>query len=85
MMRAVAWCGSCAGAVARWLTYTPANAPWLNRIEAQFTALRYVALNGTDHASHEEQGSMIRRYIIWCNNHACDERLRRIVDRANIA
>ncbi len=26
---------------------------------------------------------MIRRYIIWCNNHAYDERLRRIVDRAN--
>ena len=26
---------------------------------------------------------MIRRYIIWRNNHAYDERLRRIVDRAN--
>jgi hypothetical protein len=24
---------------------------------------------------------MIRRYIIWRNNHAYDERLRRIVDR----
>ena len=32
---------------------------------------------------------MIRRYIIWRNNHAYnhayDERLRRIVDRANVA
>jgi len=28
---------------------------------------------------------MIRRYIIWRNNHAYDERLCRIVDRANIA
>jgi len=28
---------------------------------------------------------MIRRYIIWRNNHAYDERLRRIIDRANIA
>jgi hypothetical protein len=54
-------------------------------IEAQFTALRYFALDGTDHASHEEQGSMIRRYIIWRNNHAYDERLRRIVERANVA
>ena len=27
-----------------------------------------------------EQASMIRRYIIWRNNHAYDERLRRIVD-----
>jgi hypothetical protein len=24
---------------------------------------------------------MIRRYIIWRNNHAYDERLRRVVDR----
>ena len=55
------------------------------RIEAQFTALRYFALDGTDHASHKEQASMIRRYIIWRNNHAYDERLRRIVDRANVA
>src|SRR5262249_59146450 len=47
------------------IAYTPANASWLNRIEAQFTALRYFVLDGTDHASHEEQGSMIRRYIIW--------------------
>jgi len=28
---------------------------------------------------------MIRRYIIWRNNHVYDERLRRIVDRANVA
>jgi hypothetical protein len=41
----------------------PANASWLNRIEAQFAALRYFALDGTDHATHQEQGSMIRRYI----------------------
>src|SRR5215469_13391690 len=39
----------------------------------QFTALRYFALDGTDHASHKEQASMIRRYIIWRNNHAYDE------------
>jgi transposase len=67
------------------IAYTPENASWLNRIEAQFTALRYFALDGTDHASHQEQGSMIRRYIIWRNNHAYDQRLRRIVDRANVA
>ncbi len=45
----------------------------------------YFALNGTDHASHEEQASMIRRYIIWRNNHAYHERLRQIVNRANVA
>ena len=67
------------------IAYTPSNASWLNRIEAQFTALRYFALDGTDHATHKEQASMIRRYVIWRNNHAYDERLRRIVDRANVA
>jgi transposase len=67
------------------IAYTPTNSSWLNRIEAQFTALRYFALDGTDHASHKEQVSMIRRYITWRNNHAYEERLRRIVDRANVA
>jgi transposase len=67
------------------IAYTPSNASWLNRIEAQFTALRYFALDGTDHASHKEQASMIRRYIVWRNNHAYDEKLRRIVDRVNVA
>ncbi len=32
-----------------------------------------------------EQGSMIRRYIIWRNRHAQDERLREVVDRVNVA
>jgi transposase len=67
------------------IAYTPTNSSWLNRIEAQFTALRYFALDGTDHATHEEQGSMIRRYIIWRNTHAYDERLRQVVARANVA
>jgi hypothetical protein len=63
---------------------TPTNSSWLNRVEAQFTALRYFALDGTGHASHK-QASMIRRYIIWRNNHACDQRLRQIVTRARVA
>jgi Asp-tRNA(Asn)/Glu-tRNA(Gln) amidotransferase A subunit family amidase len=61
------------------IAYTPTNSSWLNRIEAQFTALRYFALDGTDHRSHKEQGSMIRRYIIWRNRHADDTRLRQII------
>jgi hypothetical protein len=47
--------------------------------------VRYFALDGTDHARHIEQASMIRRCIIWRNDHAYDTRLRRIVDRANVA
>ncbi|WP_329172816.1 IS630 family transposase [Streptomyces sp. NBC_01477] len=67
------------------IAYTPTNSSWLNRIEAQFTALRYFALDGTDHPNHKAQGSMIRRYIIWRNKNAADKRLRAIVSRANAA
>ncbi len=62
------------------IAYAPTNNSWLNRIEAQFTALRYFTLDGTDHAGHKGQGSMIRRY-----RHAGDRRLRAVVDRANVA
>jgi hypothetical protein len=42
-------------------------------------------LDRTGYASHKEQASVIRLYIIWRNNHPYDERLRRIIDRTNIA
>ncbi|GAA1126725.1 hypothetical protein GCM10009663_76160 [Kitasatospora arboriphila] len=50
--------------------------------------LRYFALDGTDHTSHtrhKEQESMIRRYIVWWNRRAADERLREVVNKANVA
>ena len=67
------------------LAYTPTYSSWLNRIEAQFQALRYFALDGTDHNSHAEQASMIRRYIIWRNRNAHDRALRALIKRANVA
>jgi transposase len=67
------------------LAYVPTNASWLNRIEAQFQALRYFTLDGTDHRSHEEQNSMIRRYIVWRNRNAHDKTLRELIKRANVA
>lgn len=67
------------------IAYTPTNSSWLNRIEAQFTALRYFTLDGTDHQSHREQASMIRRYIAWRNRNTNNPRLRKIVQRANVA
>ncbi len=39
------------------IAYTPMNSSWLNRIEAQFTALRYFTLDSTDHATHKEQAA----------------------------
>ena len=67
------------------LAYTPHYSSWLNRIEAQFTALRRFALDNTDHPTHRAQASLIRRYIAWRNHHADDRRLAQIVTRANVA
>jgi transposase len=67
------------------LAYVPFYASWMNRIEAQFTGLRYFALDGTDHPDHATQGRMIRRYIAWRNRNAHDNHLRRVIDRANVA
>jgi transposase len=67
------------------LAYVPFYASWLNRIEAQFQALRYFALDGTDHESHHAQARMIRRYIAWRNRNAHDRTLRDLVKRANVA
>jgi transposase len=63
--------------------YVPFYGSWLNRIEPQFTALRYFTLAGTDHQSHREQGSMIRRYIAWRNRHTTDPKLRKVIKRAS--
>jgi len=43
-----------------------ARCPALTR----FAALPYFAPDGTEHATHLQQGGMIRRYVIWRNNHA---------------
>jgi transposase len=67
------------------LAYVPTNASFLNRIECHFTALRRFALDGTDHRSHEEQNSMIRRYINWRNRQTDNEELRAISIRAKVA
>ncbi len=67
------------------LAYVPTNASWPNRIEAQFQALRHFTLDGTDHTSHEEQNSMIHRYITWRNRNAHEKTLRELVKRANVA
>jgi transposase len=66
------------------LAYVPFYGSWLNRIEAQFTALRYFTLDGTDHADHRQQASMIRRYIAWRNRNVTDPKLRKVVRRAEL-
>jgi len=63
------------------IAYTPFYCSWLDRIEPQFTALRYFTLDGTDHQTHQEQASMIRRYIAWRNRHTTDPTLRKVIKR----
>jgi hypothetical protein len=50
--------------------FLPTYASWLNWIEAEFAAVRYFALNGTDHRSHHEQDHAIGSYIRWRNQQA---------------
>jgi transposase len=45
------------------LAYVPTNASWLNRIEAQFQALRYFTLDGTDHRSQRNLSSNLRHFL----------------------
>ncbi len=63
----------------------PTSCSWMNRIEAQFTALREFALNGPGHTTHREQNNMIRRYIAWRNRRTSEPRLRQIIGKANKA
>jgi hypothetical protein len=77
--------GTWAGANNVEIACTPANSSWLDRPEARFTALRHFTLDGTDHAGRKEQGSMIRRCIIWRSGHTADIRLRFLVTRVNVA
>jgi transposase len=49
------------------LVFLPTYGSWLNWIEAEFGALRYFALNGTDHRSHVEQNAAIAGYVRWHN------------------
>jgi hypothetical protein len=48
----------------------PTYSSWLNWLECEFAALRYFALNGTDHQNHGEQDDAIGAYIRWRNQHA---------------
>src|SRR3954453_23966339 len=67
------------------LAYTPFYASWLTRIEAQFRALRYFTLAGTDHPDHATQARLIRRYIAWRNRNTDNPRLRALINTANVA
>lgn len=52
------------------LVFLPTYGSWLNWIESEFAALRYFALDGTDHRSHTEQNTAIRAYLRWRNDRA---------------
>ena len=49
------------------------NAPGLPD-EAEFTALRYFTLDGSDYPSHTAQESEIAGYVRWANKHATRKR-----------
>ncbi|OKI56401.1 hypothetical protein [Micromonospora sp. CB01531] len=59
------------------MVFLPTYGSWLNWIESEFAALRYFALNGTDHRSHDEQNAALAAYIRWRNSRGS----RRLVSR----
>lgn len=67
------------------LAWVPTTAGFLDRLACHFTALHHFAPNGTDHQTHEEQNSMIRRSIAWRSRHEDDEALRAMSERAKVA
>ena len=52
------------------LVFLPTYASWLNWIEAEFAAVRYFALNGTDRHTHTEQDTALGAHIRWRNQRA---------------
>jgi hypothetical protein len=52
----------------------PTYSSWLNWIECELAALRFFALNGTDHRSHGEEDDAIGTYIRWRNQDAQPKR-----------
>ncbi len=61
-----AWCQANDVELAFQSTYSS----WLNWIEAEFAALRYFVLSGTDHRTHSGQGAAIGDYIRRHNQRA---------------
>ncbi|WP_444543695.1 transposase [Nocardia takedensis] len=60
------WCAANAAE----LVFPPTHSSWLNRIECEFAALRYFALNGTAHRTHAEQDVAIGDDTRWRNQYA---------------
>jgi len=58
------------------LAYTPAHTSWLNRVEAELIALRYLALDVCS-----VDAATVRRYIRWRNQNGSDSRLQEILSR----
>lgn len=74
------------------LLYTPTNASWLNRIEAELTSLRSFTLDGSDHPLHTDQehaiASYLRRHNRRCHpkrHFATNSRIRRSDHLPNVA
>jgi hypothetical protein len=57
----------------------------VNRVAAQFAALRYFIPDGTGQPGRKAQVGMVRRSVLRRDDHAADERLRRTIARTNLA
>ena len=51
-----------------WLIFTATNASWMNRIEAQFGAVRYFVLKNSYPQNHKELEQNIKEHLKWRNS-----------------
>jgi transposase len=56
--------------------FTATNASWMNRIEAEFTALRKFALEGTFPRTHATLERQLFDYMTWRNSHKREEKIK---------
>ena len=67
-----------------WLIFTATNASWMNRIEAQFGAVRYFVLKNSYPADHRELEQNIKEHLKWRNSNRHNSLLKKVQKRTYV-
>ncbi len=67
-----------------WLIPTATNASWMNRIEAQFGAVRYFVLKNSYPEDHKDLETRIKEHLKWRNQNRHDPVLKKALNRTYV-
>lgn len=67
-----------------WLIFTATNASWMNRIEAQFGAVRYFVLKSSYPTNHKQLEQDIKEHLRWRNSNRHNPLLKRLQKRTYV-